>query len=108
MKLKDLARGARLRRSRHVSFFRKKDELYAYHDLWGYILAMDAKVHEFVEAFGDGDGRPVAEVARGFRDRFRPEEVEGFVATFRQHRCLVAPRADELEDAVEHGYPSKA
>lgn len=101
------SRAPRLRRSRYLSFFRKKDEIYAYHDLWGYILQMDAKVHEFVESFGPS-GRSVAEVARAWRDRFRPEEIEGFIGTFKQHRCLVAPRADEEAEAFEKGYPSLA
>ncbi len=98
----------RLRRAEHISFFRKKDEIYAYHDLWGFILQMDRKVQEFVEAFGRGAGRPVADVAREFRHKLRPEEIEGFVATFRQHRCLVSPRAGERADAFRLGYPSKA
>jgi SAM-dependent methyltransferase len=102
------AKTARLRRSRHVSFFRKKDEIFLYHDLWGYILQMDEKVHAFLAAFGDGPGRPPAEVAREFAARLRPEEIEGFIATFRQHRCLVAPRADEEADALAHGYPTRA
>src|SRR5204863_6599077 len=81
--------------------------IYLYHDLWGYILQMDAKVHAFIEAFG-ASGRPVADVAREFAGRLRPEEIEGFVGTFRQHRCLVAPRADEEAEALAAGYPTKA
>lgn len=100
-----IAKSVRLRRSRHVSFFRKKDEIYVYHDLWGYILQMDEKVHAFLEAFAAP--RAPAEVAREFAGRLRPEEIDGFVDGFRQHRCLVAPRADEEAIAFATGYPVK-
>ena len=60
------ARGQTLRKSRHISVFRKKDEIYLYHDLWGFILQMDRTVLEFLEAFGD-DGKSVDAVARAFR-----------------------------------------
>ncbi len=102
------AAALRLRRSRYVSFFRKKDEIYLYHDLWGFILAMDAKVHAFVESFGTGRGRAVADVAREWGGAFRPEEIEGFVGTFRQHRCLVPPGTDEEADAFRAGHPVPA
>jgi SAM-dependent methyltransferase len=97
-----------LRCSRHLSFFRKKDEIYLYHDLWGFILQMDARVHALLESFA-GAGRPVADAARRARAAgLRPEEIDGFIATFRQHRCLVAPRADEEAEALETGYPVRA
>src|SRR5438132_2827429 len=99
-------RNSKLRRSRHLSFFRKKDEIYLYHDLWGYILQMDEKVRAFLATFEEA--RPLAEAARAFAGRLRPEEIDGFVGTFRQHRCLVAPRADEEADAFAAGYPCKA
>jgi SAM-dependent methyltransferase len=95
--------GRTLRKSRYVSFFRKKDEIYAYHDLWGYILQMDRKVCDFIHAFGEG--RNEREVSAEFADRFRPEEAEGFIGTFVQHRCLVPPRLDEETEAFERGHP---
>jgi len=95
--------GRTLRKSRHISFFRKKDEIFVYHDLWGYLLQMDEKVRAFIEAFGDGAKESA--VVRAFADRFRPEEAEGFIGTCVQHRCLVPPRLDEVAEAFEKGHP---
>ncbi len=101
--------GHRVRLSRHLSFFRRADEVYLYHDLWGFLLQMDRRVYDFIRAFGAAGekGARVEDVTPAFRKHLRPEEVEGFVATLRSHRCLVAPRADE-EAAVADGYPVRA
>jgi SAM-dependent methyltransferase len=99
------AGGARFRLSRHISFFRRGDEIYLYHDLWGFLLQMDRRVHDFIRRFEGG--ATVAEAARPFRGQLRPEEIEGFVGTLKSHRCIVAPRADEEALALA-GYPVRA
>ncbi len=96
-----------LRRSAHLSLFRRGEEYYVYHDLWGYLLAMDRQVLAFLLAFTP-EGSRVEEVLAAFGDRLRPEQLEGYVATFRSHRCLLQPGERERADAFERGYPVKA
>jgi SAM-dependent methyltransferase len=96
-----------LRRSAHLSYFRRGDEYYVYHDLWGYLLAMDRQVLDLLRAF-QPEGARIDQVLGAFSGRLRPEQLEGYIATFRSHRCLVTLRRDEREDAFRRGHPVKA
>ncbi|RME73671.1 MAG: hypothetical protein D6776_06625 [Planctomycetota bacterium] len=93
-----------LRRSAHLSVFRRADDFYVYHDLWGYLLAMDRLALELLWSF-DPRGERIETVLARFRGRLRPEQLEGYVATFRSHRCLVTVRRNEREEPLRRGYP---
>ncbi|GIW71697.1 MAG: hypothetical protein KatS3mg102_1239 [Planctomycetota bacterium] len=97
----------RLRMGHHLSFFRKHEEYYVYHDLWGYLLAMDRQPLELLRAFGP-QGRAIAEVQAEFSGRLRPEQIESYLATFRSHGCLVPLRHDERSEAFARGHPVRA
>jgi len=95
----------RLRPSAHVSFFHRSGEVFLYHDLWGYVLAMDARTYAFFRGF---DGAPrIATVTERFADRLPLDQMDGFVHTFYQHRALVPRSRDEERDAFLHGHPSR-
>jgi SAM-dependent methyltransferase len=94
----------KLKKSESVDFFRHKDEIYLYHNLIGYILGMDKKVMDFLNAFvesTDPDG-----VMEEFAGRFSGEEMNRFITIFMDHRCLVREEEDEMEALLGY-YPCR-
>src|SRR5688572_6081599 len=45
---------ARLRRSRHISWFSHMGAVYLFHDLYGYLMEMSPDIADMIEAFSDG------------------------------------------------------
>src|SRR5690606_7643796 len=45
---------ARLRRSRHLSWFAHMGAVYLFHDLYGYLMEMSPDIAAMIEAFSDG------------------------------------------------------
>lgn len=93
----------RLRLSHFTSFFEKGEEVYLYHDFWGYVMAMDAVTHAYITAFRDG-AHPAA-VCAAFADRLPDAQMQGFLGELKRYRTLVPMQKDERANAFEHGYP---
>lgn len=94
-------------RAKNLSFFRKGDAFYVYHDLWGYIMGMDEWVLKFLLAIGT-EPTHLEPIYKQFEDRFRREQAEAFVATFEAHSCLISPHTSEIDTAFATGYPLRA
>ncbi|MBM4321819.1 MAG: methyltransferase domain-containing protein, partial [Deltaproteobacteria bacterium] len=79
-----------------LSWFGRREEVYCYHDLIGYILQMSGDIHELVAWFGTP--HTAAEAVEEF-GRLLPEQmVQEIVETLKQHRCLLPPGEDDLGD----------
>jgi len=86
---------ARLRRSRHVSWFAHMGAVYLFHDLYGYLMQMSADIADMIEAFADGvDTQETIQYFQGKFDGAEPREMVDVLAS---HAVLVDPAEDELE-----------
>ncbi len=83
----------RLRRSRHVSLFAKGEDVFAYHDLVGDIVRMDAKLVAFLDFFEEP--RTQAEARARFANDFGREDLDAFFEILPAHRLLVREGLDE-------------
>ena len=104
----------RLAMSRHLSFFHRRDAVFLYHDLWGYLLEMSADLVAFVRSFDGGDdgahdgGNEGVIVAQALAaSPFAFTEAHGFAEVLEAHAVLVAPGGDETL-ALADAYPIKA
>lgn len=91
--------------SAHLSWFSHRGAVYLYHDLWGYIMQMSPDLQEFLLWFRGGREEMAAKQRYG--DAFGVEQVETFIAIFRDHGCLVRPGTDEIA-ALSHAIPVRA
>lgn len=76
--------------SPHLGRFTRRQAVFVYHDLWGYLLEMSADLVAFIDGFGSG--ATVAEVmARpALREAgFSEEDARGFVRTLAAHDVLL-------------------
>ncbi len=83
---------ARLRTSRHLSWFGHMDAAYLFHDLYGYIMQMSPDIAELIVGFGDGVDTEATMASFG-GDADPRELIEILVG----HHVLVEPDDDELE-----------
>jgi SAM-dependent methyltransferase len=83
----------RLRRSRHLSLFSKGEDVFAYHDLVGDIVRMDAKLVGFLDFFEEP--REPSEARERFRADFEPADLDAFFEILPAHRLLVREGLDE-------------
>lgn len=82
--------------SANLSWFTRREEVFCYHDLVGYILRMSPDIREVLRWFATPHTTAEANDEFG---RMLPEEMlQEILATFRQHRCLVEPGKEELPD----------
>lgn len=81
------------RRSRHLSWFAKGEDVFVYHDLVGDILRMDAKLVGFVEFFAEP--RAASEARERFAGEFAKEDLDAFLEILPAHRVLVREGVDE-------------
>ncbi|MBX3160160.1 MAG: SAM-dependent methyltransferase [Deltaproteobacteria bacterium] len=86
---------ARLRKSRHLSWFAHMDAVYLFHDLYGYLMEMSADIAQLIEAFRDGVA--TADVVARYQGRFGEADPAEFVDVLAGHAVLVEPDEDELE-----------
>lgn len=82
-----------LRRSSHLSFFRRADDLYLYHDLVGDIMQLHEKVLGFIDFFATPRRESEARVA--FAQDFLPGDLDAFFETLRQHLVLLGEGEDD-------------
>jgi SAM-dependent methyltransferase len=86
---------ARLRRSRHVSWFGHMGAVYLFHDLYGYLMEMSPDIASMIEAFDDGvDTEETIDYYRGKLGDADPRE---FVDVLFAHAVLVDPKEDEVD-----------
>jgi SAM-dependent methyltransferase len=86
---------ARLRRSRHLSWFTHMGAVYLFHDLYGYLMEMSPDIAEMIEAFDDGvDTQETIELYQG---KFGDADPRQFVDVLASHAVLVDPGDDEIE-----------
>lgn len=93
----------RLATSTHLSFFHRRDAVFLYHDVWGYLLEMSADLVTFVKAFNGGVevGPTLAASA------FPLKQAHGFAAVLAAHEVLVEPGVDAIAGVLD-AYPVKA
>ncbi len=86
---------ARLRRSRHLSWFTHMGAVYLFHDLYGYLMEMSPDIADMIEGFGGGvDTQETIEYYRG---KFGDADPKQFVDVLAAHAVLVDPSEDEIE-----------
>ncbi|MSP92702.1 MAG: methyltransferase domain-containing protein [Myxococcales bacterium] len=85
-----------------MSWFRRGDAVYAWHDLYGFLLEMSLDLKAFVDAFAPPATPQQAAQRCGLASPMTT--LAQFAQTFAAHRILVAPATDERA-AVLDGYP---
>lgn len=86
---------ARLRRSRHLSWFGHMGAVYLFHDLYGYLMQMSPDIADMIEAFSDGVD--TEETIQYFTGKFADADPRQFVDVLVSHAVLVDPKEDEIE-----------
>lgn len=86
-------------RSQHLSWFRRGDAAYLYHDLYGYLMEMSADLKEFVDFFATA--RTAEQAAVRFDPQWQKAQVGQFVGVFVQQKVLVPPDVQELDGLVQ-------
>jgi Putative S-adenosyl-L-methionine-dependent methyltransferase len=86
---------ARLRRSRHISWFTHMGAVYLFHDLYGYLMEMSPDIADMIEAFSDGVD--TEETIQYFTGRFADADPRQFVDVLAGHAVLIDPGEDEFE-----------
>lgn len=89
-----------LRRSAHVSFFRRGEDVFLYHDLVGDIMQLHEKVIGFIDFFAQP--RRATEARTKFRGEFLDGDLDAFFEVLRQHLVLLAD--DEDDEALTAGW----
>ena len=82
-----------LLRSRHLSYFQQHGEVYAFHNLFGYILKMSADLAELLEFHRELRTRE--EVDAEFGDHFETEQLDEFMGVFKLFSCLIESEVAE-------------
>jgi len=80
---------ARLRRSRHISWFAHMGAVYLFHDLYGYLMEMSPDIAGMIEAFSDGVDTD--ETIQYFQDKFDGAQPREMVDVLVAHAVLVDP-----------------
>ncbi|NVB83213.1 MAG: methyltransferase domain-containing protein [Kofleriaceae bacterium] len=86
---------ARLRRSRHLSWFAHMGAVYLFHDLYGYLMEMSPDIASMIEAFDDGVD--TEETIKYYDGKFGDADPRRFVDVLSSHAVLVEPNEDEIE-----------
>lgn len=86
---------ARLRRSRHLSWFAHMRAVYLFHDLYGYLMEMSPDIAAMIEAFSDGVD--TEETVQYYTGKFGDADPRQFVEVLAAHAVLVDPDEDEIE-----------
>jgi SAM-dependent methyltransferase len=86
---------ARLRRSRHLSWFTHLGAVYLFHDLYGYLMEMSPDVADMIQSFDDGVDTP--ETVEFYRGKLGDADPQQFVDVLASHAVLVNPDEDEIE-----------
>lgn len=91
-----------LRRSSFVSFFRRANDVFLYHDLVGDIMQLHEKVIGFIDFFAEP--RRESEARAAFKDEFLPGDLDAFFETLTKHLVLLREGEDD-ERIVAEWYP---
>jgi hypothetical protein len=84
-------------RSRHVQYFQQHGTIYAYHNLFGYILAMSPDLVDLLEFHRVL--RTADEVSERFDGTWEAEQLDEFVSVFQMFACLVDSELAEERSA---------
>ena len=98
--------GDLVERSRHLGYFQQHGQVYAYHDLFGYLLSMSPDVVELLEYHHEAP-RTRAQAEEAFAGRFEEGQLDEFLAVLELFSCLVEPGARE-EDRLPDMVPVRA
>ena len=82
-----------LKRSAHLQYFRKYDQYYTFHNLYGYIIGMSRDLVTFLDFYLTP--RSYRAVLTHFEETYVDSQMLEFVDVFSGHGCLVGPDADE-------------
>jgi SAM-dependent methyltransferase/5'-deoxynucleotidase YfbR-like HD superfamily hydrolase len=91
-----------LRRSEHVSFFRRAADVFLYHDLVGDIMQLHEKVIAFIDHFAEP--RRESAARQTFASDFLPGDFDAFFEVLRQHLVLLGEGEDDAA-IVRDWYP---
>jgi len=75
-------------RSKHLSYFQQHGEIFAYHDMFGYLLGMSRDLVDLLQ-FHDVTLREREEVDERFGDQFEAEQLDEFIGVFKLFSCLI-------------------
>ncbi len=92
--------------SRHLSYFHQHGRLYAYHDLFGFLMGMSPDIVGLLEFHRDVARGP-AEVDAHFGRHFTRSVLGEFMSILEDHACLVDPDIDEPA-RLWRSYPVRA
>jgi SAM-dependent methyltransferase len=85
--------------SRHLSWFQRRDVLYLYHDLYGFLLEMSADLKSLVDFFGDA--QTAEEAAQAYSELWNRDQIGQFMGVFLQHKVLVPENVKEIDGLAD-------
>ena len=83
------------RRSAHLSFFRRGEELFLYHDLVGDIMQLHEEMLPFLDFFAAP--RRESEARAAFAGQFHAGDLDQFFTILPEHLCLLGEGQDDQE-----------
>jgi hypothetical protein len=90
----------------HLSYFQQHGRLFAYHDLFGFLVGMSPDIVGLLEFHRDVARSP-AEVDAHFGRHFTRTVLGEFMTILENHACLVEPGIDEMA-RLWRSYPIRA
>ncbi|MFT5434170.1 MAG: hypothetical protein ACI9OJ_004883 [Myxococcota bacterium] len=83
-----------LMRSKHLAYFERHGQIFAYHNLFGYLLGMSRDLVDLLE-FHASDLRTREEVDSRFSGQFEAEQLDEFIMVFKMFSCLIDSELSE-------------
>ncbi|MEC8022453.1 MAG: SAM-dependent methyltransferase [Myxococcota bacterium] len=93
-------------RSQHLTYFEQHGELFAFHNLFGYIIGMSHDLVELIE-FHREQPQTRTEVDERFGDHFETEQLDEFLTILQSYNVLVESQLEE-ERSVWRMVPVRA
>lgn len=81
-------------RSKHLTYFQQHGSIFAYHDLFGYIIGMSRDLVELLE-FHHSDLRTREEVDAEFAGQFEDGQMDEFLQVLRLFSCVIDSELEE-------------
>ena len=81
-------------RTKHLTYFEQHGELFAYHDLFGFIIGMSHDLVELIE-FHTHEPRTRNEVDEEFDQQFDSEQLDEFLTVLQSYKVLLESQLEE-------------
>ena len=93
-------------RTKHLAFFEQHGELFAFHNLFGFIIGMSHDLVELIQYHCD-EPKTRSEVDDHFSDQFESEQLDEFLPILQSYKVLVESQLEE-ERSVWRMVPVRA